>query len=87
LSLARELVDLFFNKIQLWLPLLHKSRFLARSQDKLHGHGNLPGGLDRDEELTLYMFALSGRFSNHPTLGGIPQLERGDRFAQLAANA
>jgi hypothetical protein len=88
LSLARELVDLFFDKIQPWLPLLHKPRFLARFQDKLRGHGNLPGGLDRDEELTLYgMFALSARFSNHPTLGGIPPLERGDRFAQLAANA
>lgn len=87
-ALAMQLIQLFFDNIQPWLPLLHKPRFLAWVEEKLSVEGDVLRGLNPDEALTICsMLALAARFSNHPRFANLPALEKGDEFAELAAQA
>ncbi|KAH7037081.1 fungal-specific transcription factor domain-containing protein [Microdochium trichocladiopsis] len=84
-ALATELITIFFNKIQAWLPVFHKPKFFSL-------HMSNPGSTfaKQDEYSTLQMFqlygifALAARFSNSPFLGAIQPPDRGARFAVLA---
>jgi hypothetical protein len=87
-ALAMQLIQLFFDNIQPWLPLLHRPRFLVWVEEKLNVEGDILRGLNPDEALTLCsMFALAARFSHHPRFANLPALEKGDEFAELAAQA
>lgn len=84
-SLAIDLVNLFFEKVQLWLPLLHRPRFQAHFEPKLLVDGDVMKGLSIDETFLFYsMFALSARFSNHSTFNNISTFKRGHWFAERA---
>jgi len=84
-SLAVDLVCLFFDKIQPWLPLLHQPRFDAHFQSKILVDGDVMKGLSPDDALLFYsMFALSARFSNHPRFSNVPTFKRGHWFAEQA---
>lgn len=84
-SLAMDLVNQFFDKIQTWLPLLHRPRFQAHYEPKLLNEGDIMEGLSADDALLFYsMFALSARFSNHSTFKNIPALKRGHWYADRA---
>lgn len=84
-SVAVDLVCLFFDKIQPWLPLLHRPRFQAHFEPKILVDGDVMKGLSVDDALLFYgMFALSARFSNHPTFNNVPTFKRGHWFAEQA---
>lgn len=84
-SLAIDLTQLFFRKVQAWLPLLHHPRFQARFETQMLVDGDVMKHLAADDALLLYgMFALSARFSTHPALMHIPPLKRGHIFAERA---
>jgi hypothetical protein len=84
-SVAIDLTELFFDKIQAWMAILHRPRFLARYEKTLSAEGDVMQGLSVDESLLFYsMFALSARFSNHPRFVGVPPNKRGLEFAQRA---
>ncbi|KAI1612439.1 fungal-specific transcription factor domain-containing protein [Exophiala viscosa] len=84
-SLAIDLVNLFFDKVQPWLAILHRPRFQARYERKLLADGDVMKGLSVEESLLFYsMFALSARFSNHPAFHNIPPNKRGQTFAERA---
>jgi len=87
-SLAMQLIQLFFDNIQPWFPLLHKPRFLSWAEGKLSVEGDVLRGLNADEALTLCSIsALAVRFSSHPRFADLSDLEKGDEFAELAAQA
>jgi hypothetical protein len=80
-NLSFSLIELFFDKIHPWLPMLHRPRFLARYQDRLNSKSHFWEDLPVDEALLLYsMFALSARFSSSDFFGGVAPIERGTRF-------
>lgn len=84
-SLAIDLVNVFFDKVQPWLPILHRPRFQARYEPKLLVDGDVMKGLSMEESLLFYsIFAMSARFSNHQTFRNVPYNKRGQRFAERA---
>ncbi|KIX01110.1 uncharacterized protein Z518_10176 [Rhinocladiella mackenziei CBS 650.93] len=84
-SMAVDLVNLFFDKVQPWLPILHRPRFQARYEHKLRVGGHVIQYLSVDESLLFYsMFAMSARFSNHPKFATVPAEKRGHEFAERA---
>ncbi|KIW75146.1 hypothetical protein Z517_11918 [Fonsecaea pedrosoi CBS 271.37] len=84
-SVAIDLIYVFFDKIQAWVPILHRPRFLAKYEKSLLVDGDVMKGFSVDESLLFYsMFAMSARFSNHPVFAGIAPNKRGHEFAQRA---
>ncbi|EXJ73509.1 uncharacterized protein A1O5_03270 [Cladophialophora psammophila CBS 110553] len=84
-SVAIDLVSVFFDKVQAWVPILHRPRFLAHYQSSLLADGDIMKAFSVDESLLFYsIFAMSARFSNHPVFAGIPPNRRGHDFAQRA---
>lgn len=84
-GLAIELVNLFFEKIQPWLPMLHRPRFHHKYDAKLKAKGNVMEGLTTGEALLLYgMFALSARYSDNNVFSDIPDSDKGNVFAEQA---
>ncbi|KAK5195324.1 hypothetical protein LTR99_010840 [Exophiala xenobiotica] len=84
-SVAIDLVNSFFGKVQPWLPILHRPRFQARYESKLLVSGDVMKALSADECLLFYgIFALSARFSSHPKFSNIPPNKRGQDFAERA---
>lgn len=82
--LALDLITLFFDKVQPWLPLLHRPGFQAHYGSKLaDGDGMI--GLSVDECLLCYsIFAMSARFSSHHQFTTTAPNKRGHDFAQRA---
>jgi hypothetical protein len=84
-SLAVDLLNLFFDKVQAWAPILHRPRFQAKYERQLLVDGDVMQGLPVDASLLFYsMFAMSARFSNHPRFAGVPPNKRGYEFARRA---
>ncbi|KIW18316.1 hypothetical protein PV08_02604 [Exophiala spinifera] len=85
-QLAIELISIYFDKIQAWLPLLHRPRFYAQyncSADTLHRFRST--GYSIPEALLLQsMFALAARFSPNPYFKGLAPSARGQVFARKA---
>ncbi|RFU33771.1 hypothetical protein B7463_g2581, partial [Scytalidium lignicola] len=79
------LLELFFQHVQPWLPILHKPSVLRRYEAVLEGNGSTISNLPVDQTLLLYgMCALSARFSSTGTLARMSECERGDAFASRA---
>ena len=84
-ALSLSLIELFFDKIQPWLPMLHRPRFFARYADRLNNNSNYSQNLLIEEALLLYgMFSLAARFSPSPFFEGIPPVQRGHQFVNEA---
>ncbi|KAH8893626.1 hypothetical protein GQ53DRAFT_94587 [Thozetella sp. PMI_491] len=84
-EVAGELVGLFFDKIQPWLPIFHRPRFWARyMDDTLDGHTSCRQVLPEEAFMLNGIFALSARYSSSPYFGTISQRNRGNRFAERA---
>ncbi|TQV90005.1 fungal specific transcription factordomain-containing protein [Cordyceps javanica] len=85
-QLAVELIDIYFDKIQAWLPLLHRPRFYAQYNcrgDTRHQFRST--GYSIPESLLLQsMFALAARFSPNPYFQGKASSARGESFARNA---
>ncbi|EXJ89766.1 hypothetical protein A1O3_02833 [Capronia epimyces CBS 606.96] len=83
--LANELVNLFFEKVQRWLPILHRPRFKTRYEATIRGEGDVMKTLSPEEGLLFYsMFAMAARFSTHPRLARVASDSRGQQFAERA---
>ncbi|KAG7044211.1 hypothetical protein JMJ77_0012026 [Colletotrichum scovillei] len=84
-EVATELVNLYFDKIQAWLPLLHRPNFFAKyifdgsfQEDRLLE-------VSLEEGLLLHgIFALAARHSNNEYFKGLSPPNRGDNFAEWA---
>lgn len=85
-STAIHLVHLFFDKIQPWMPIFHRPRFLKFCGQCLQpGEEDVLQHLDVEERLLfLGIFAMSARFSNSQLLASKRAPERGDEFAREA---
>lgn len=82
---ALELIHLFFDKVQPWLPLLHRPRFLARYVGEDGSTLRDVAGFNDEDALIVYsMFALAACHSSNPYFQNIPAHDRGDRFAETA---
>ncbi|KAJ5567865.1 hypothetical protein N7450_010351 [Penicillium hetheringtonii] len=80
-----ELVYLFFDKIQGWLPLLHRPRFFAYYMKNGLFDKRSPSFFSNAESLLLCgMFALAVRHSLNPYFQEFVAQERGQRFADDA---
>lgn len=84
-SLAADLINTFFEKVQPWLPILHRPRFQARYESKLCNAGDFMKDLSQDERLLFYsIFAMSARSSNCRNFNSISPEKRGQHFADRA---
>jgi hypothetical protein len=84
-ALAAELSDLFFEKVQPWLPLLHHPNFLRTYSTAFASQGDVLKDLAIDQCLLLCsMWSLSARFSENPRFANTPPTKRGHVFAQRA---
>jgi hypothetical protein len=84
-AVSISLIEVFFEKIQPWLPMLHRPRFLARYTDRLNSTSHNSQSLLVDEALLLYgIFALAARFSSSEFFGDIPPIQRGNQFVEEA---
>lgn len=84
-DLAIHLIKVFFDRIQCWLPLLHKPSFLTFYMNRLQCGKNSLDSLAVDERLLLCcMFALSARYSNSAEFADIHPTLRGNRFSAMA---
>ena len=84
-DVADNLIHLYFDKVQAWLPMLHRPRFYARY---MHGPG---GGLatlegySLEEVLIFYgIFSLAARYSSSSYFGSAQARNRGAPFAETA---
>ncbi|KAF5009165.1 hypothetical protein FDECE_4609 [Fusarium decemcellulare] len=85
-QLLTDLIHLFFDKIQAWLPLLHRPRFFARyMKNGVFATTRTQPFSDIESLLLCGMFALAARHSSHPWLQDIPAPDRGQRFADEAS--
>ncbi|KAB8216981.1 fungal-specific transcription factor domain-containing protein [Aspergillus novoparasiticus] len=80
-----ELVYLFFDKIQGWLPLLHRPRFFDCYMKNGLFDKRCPSSFSNAESLLLCgMFALAVRHSLNPYFQECSAQDRGQRFAEDA---
>jgi hypothetical protein len=84
-GLAMHLIDLFFEKVQPWLPIIHKPRFLKHCIATLQCRSDCLAGVDSPGcQLFLGLFALSARYSSRDRFANLPPSERGREFADQA---
>jgi hypothetical protein len=82
---AMHLVDLFFERIQPWMPLLHMPRFKDFCARRLVQGGDSLQALSTEEKLLFYgVFAMSARFSSLCEFSDVTDSERGNKFAAEA---
>ncbi|KAF9887532.1 hypothetical protein FE257_010110 [Aspergillus nanangensis] len=85
-EVVERLIELYFSKIQGWLPLLHRTRFYAKHRDPHTGHLRNLMDIPPIEAFTLWgMFGLAARFCDMDYFSGTPPAERGDQFVSMAS--
>ncbi|KEF57392.1 uncharacterized protein A1O9_05309 [Exophiala aquamarina CBS 119918] len=83
-EVVHELIDLFFERIQCFLPLFHQPRFLHRFKsltDETSGYSILK---KEDAFILNGVMAMSSRFSNSPFFDNMAPCTRGQIFAAKA---
>lgn len=84
-EVERELIDIYFTRIQAWLPLLHRPRFYEKYVAGPASQKIDLEALSIEERLVFKcMFALAARHSNSPAFAGVDRLERGSKLADEA---
>lgn len=80
-----ELIYLFFDKIQGWLPLLHRPRFFGHYlRNGVFCKSNFSSISTTDSLLLCGVFALAARHSSNAWFQGMAAQDRGQRFADDA---
>lgn len=78
-AVADELVDLYFEKVQVFLPLFRRPKFYSEIVSQRYHH------LSRTSEFLLFaMFGLSARFSKAAVFSAENPVDRGNRFIERA---
>lgn len=84
-DVATELIQVYFDKVQPWLPLLHKPRTLARFMQNDASGAICQGSYSTADAFLLYgIFALAARHSTHQCFQNIQASDRGEQFATKA---
>ncbi|RDW79297.1 fungal specific transcription factor domain-containing protein [Aspergillus mulundensis] len=84
-SVLSELINLFFDKVQGWLPLFHRPRFCKTYlRNGIFDKGISSRITTIDSLLLCGMFALAARHSTNPWFRDIAAQDRGQRFADDA---
>ena len=84
-EVADELIDVYFKKIQAFLPIFRQSKFYSEFLNNAIAHGQRYLNLPRVSEFLLNaMFALSARFSTAPSFSEQDPVNRGNRFMERA---
>ncbi|OAP65063.1 hypothetical protein AYL99_01035 [Fonsecaea erecta] len=87
-GLGAQLIELFFEKVQCWLPIIHRPKFAARF---IRRAGETATVVDRStvsdvEAFLMYgIFALGARFSRSPYFDKVPPVDQGQKYASHAA--
>ncbi|KAF2845807.1 hypothetical protein T440DRAFT_522385 [Plenodomus tracheiphilus IPT5] len=81
-----ELMDLFFDHVQPWLPILHKTRFLRRYGVHLCNDDPFTDLASDEAFLLSTAFALAARYSSHDSLVKTPAVDRGHKFFETAGD-
>lgn len=86
-SVVLHLVDLYFDKVQPWLPLLHKPTFESFLNERLDPSSTPLKNMNDEQMVLMYaLFALSARFSTLPMFADVEPLERGRLFFDQASS-
>ncbi|KAH7110931.1 fungal-specific transcription factor domain-containing protein [Dactylonectria macrodidyma] len=81
-----DLIHIFFDKVQAWLPLLHRPRFFDRYiKNGVFDKRSPQSFSDTESMLLCGMFALAARHSLNPWFQDIPAPDRGKSFADDAS--
>lgn len=84
-DLALHLIEVFFNEIAPWLPLLHEPRFLHHcTRILIPGPDALANAIPEDVFTLLGIFALAARYSSLDYHWAVPPQERGQIYLQEA---
>lgn len=84
-ELASHLLDVYFEKVAPWLPLIHKPQFMQRcSQHFCQGPDALANLPPEDIFILLSMFALAARYSSLDRCWSGPPRDRGRLYAREA---
>ncbi|OAL27572.1 hypothetical protein AYO22_03476 [Fonsecaea multimorphosa] len=84
-QLVNELVEIYFDKVQSFLPLFHKHRFVETYLSTNSQINRRYDTLSGETALILHgMLALSARFSSSPKFDGILPAQRGEPFGRRA---
>ncbi|OHE95131.1 hypothetical protein CORC01_09518 [Colletotrichum orchidophilum] len=84
-DVVTELVNLYFDKIQAWLPLLHRPNFFAQYLADGSFHSDRLQKVSLQEALLFFgIFALAARHSKHEYFKDMASPNRGERFAEQA---
>lgn len=79
-------IDLFFERVQCFLPLFHRPRFLRSFKSQRYETAGYTA-LSREEALILHgVMAMSARFSSSPFFDNMPPAGKGQVFATRALN-
>lgn len=83
-EVALELIDIYFDKVQAWLPLLHRPRFYQQFVSNEQAPTQRASCLE-DRLLLQGIFALSARYSTSQFFSTVSPLDRGNQFADEAS--
>ncbi|KAK1856980.1 hypothetical protein CCHR01_00323 [Colletotrichum chrysophilum] len=84
-SIATELVRIYFEKIQPWLPLLHRPGFYSRYMTDENSQFAVTSLYSPEDTLILYsMFALAAHHSSNPYFQDVRTAERGKELIKMA---
>lgn len=85
MSLSKRSIEIYFEKVQGFLPLLHKPRFMETEISKQAASDSRFQQISLETSLILNgMCALSARFSSDPAFDGIKPVQKGARFGHRA---
>jgi Fungal specific transcription factor domain/Fungal Zn(2)-Cys(6) binuclear cluster domain len=82
-EVALELIDIYFDKVQAWLPLLHRPRFYRQFVSSEQTPTQRASCLE-DRLILQGIFALSARYSTSHFFSTVSPLDRGKKFADEA---
>ncbi|KAF2186233.1 hypothetical protein K469DRAFT_687228 [Zopfia rhizophila CBS 207.26] len=84
-NVADELVHIYFDKVQAWVPLFNRPKFYARYMNGVDGGLTTVEGYSLEDAFIFYsIFSLSARYSSSSFFGTTPPLGRGENFATCA---
>ncbi|KIV95043.1 hypothetical protein PV10_02749 [Exophiala mesophila] len=88
-NLANELIELFFENVHGWVPIIHRPSFYQKFMTSELGTKSLTESTNCTDDAIFMInaiFSLSARFSKNPILCNESNLTRGNSFATAAAS-
>lgn len=84
-EVATDLINVYFDKVQAWLPLLHRPNFFSQYMPNGNfSRESLPRMTDQEALMFCGIFALAAGHSTHSYFADSLPRERGEQFSQKA---